>query len=201
MEVDKIVCVYQRQDIILQQVAQILNDAVMENMQQLASFDTTAIDKLRDTVFINSKVRVTSLRNPQHYLSKHVTCLSIACRYARIDDVKWLVSHPLNADVTVRGDAGETALHDACMSKFDTWQKISYLISKERHLLCATTNNGTLPVHIASRRRNPEALRTLLEYVDDWTLNTKTKLGLTPLHVSVHHVATRTLNCFWHDQA
>ena len=88
-----------------------------------------------------------------------MTCLSIACRYARIRDVKLLVNK-FNADVTVRGDAGETALHDACMSKVDTRQKIAYLISKERHLLCAATKNGTLPIHMASGRGNPEALQT-----------------------------------------
>ena len=139
---------------------------------------------------LNELVDIRRIENPRRYLSRMTTCCCVASQHASSDLLTMLLDKGARTDVT--DGFGDTPLHKACRSDYDHVEKARLLLRMDCRQVNSGNQNGTTPLHIAAKHRDPALLAVLLA-VPRLNVNAVSKKGLTALHVAAHFNRVRNV--------
>ncbi|XP_065175923.1 E3 ubiquitin-protein ligase MIB2-like [Sycon ciliatum] len=119
----------------------------------------------------------TSLKDNDGFTPLHVAILR-----DKPDVIEVLLEH--RVDVYQSTDNGSNALHIACSR--ESLGAVRKLLRYDRKLVNVTNNEGVAPLHIATKEKNTEIAKVLIEQYNCDVNITAKKGGQTALHVAVY---------------
>ena len=114
----------------------------------------------------------------------HQTALHVACTNKNMMYIQTLTQEP-TCDLNIQDDNGDTALHIAACSEWNSTEKIQCILDSGRCDPNITNKYGYIPLHTATVNNQFDSLKMLLDSTK-CNPNIQDLQGNTALHLSIH---------------
>ena len=123
-----------------------------------------------------------------------LTPLHIACTVENMEYIPVLTQNP-TCDMNIQDDNGDTALHTAACSQWNSIGKIQYILQSKRCDPTITNKEGYAPLYIAIIENRPDSVKILLNSTK-CNPNIQDTQGNTALHFSLHQKSATVIEPF-----